>query len=452
MALKKSRILVVDDDRSLSEILVNILDYAGYSTDVANDGKTALLKMDKKAFDLLLLDLKLPDMSGMKILEKAMGKEPPIQVVMISGQGTIQTAVEATRIGAHDFLEKPLDSDRVLITMKNALERGQLEREKAYLLESVKEHYPMVGESHQMKQIRELILKAAGIDSKVLIEGENGTGKELVARAIHIHSQRVGEPFIAVNCAAVPDTLIESEFFGYKKGAFTGAVVDKLGRFQIADGGTLFLDEVGDMSLMTQSKVLRMLEESTVEMVGGSEPLPIDVRVIAATNKDLQKEMEEGNFREDLYFRLNVLNMKVPSLRERKEDIPLLVEHFVEHFCNEHGVIRKQITTRAMSQLVGYPWPGNVRELKNFVEKLIVLVEETHVQPRDVSSILGGYSRAKVKSAPPLTLKQAREEFERGFIRERLVANNWNVTYAAKAIGIPRTYLHKKIRKFGIKM
>lgn len=451
MVLKKSRILVVDDDRSLAEILVNILDYAGYSTDVANDGKTALLKMDKNAFDLLLLDLKLPDMSGMKILEKAMGKEPPIQVVMISGQGTIQTAVEATRIGAHDFLEKPLDSDRVLITLKNALERGQLEREKAHLLESVKEHYPMVGESHQMKQIRELILKAAGTESKVLIEGENGTGKELVARAIHIHSPRVGDPFIAVNCAAVPDTLIESELFGYKKGAFTGAVVDKLGRFQMADGGTLFLDEVGDMSLMTQSKVLRMLEESTVEMVGGSEPIPIDVRVIAATNKDLQKEMEEGNFREDLYFRLNVLNMKVPPLRERKEDIPLLVEHYIEHFCKEHGVIRKQITARAMNQLVNYPWPGNVRELKNFVEKLIVLVEETHVKPRDVSSILGGYSRTKAKSAPPVTLKQAREEFERGFIRDRLVANNWNVTYAAKAMGIPRTYLHKKIKKFGIK-
>jgi two-component system nitrogen regulation response regulator NtrX len=450
MTSKRSKILIVDDDRSLSEILVNILEYEGYGTETAYTGKQALPMVKDTLFDLVLLDLKLPDMSGIQILEKARERVPPLQVVMISGEGTIHVAVEAARIGAYDFLEKPLDSERVLVTVKNALEKSQLVREKAHLLESVMEHYIMVGECQAMQQIKELIVKAAATESKVLIEGENGTGKELVARAIYINSSRAGQPFVAVNCAAIPDTLIESELFGYKKGAFTGAITDKKGRFQSADGGTLFLDEVGDMSLMTQAKVLRVLEEGIFERIGGSESIQTDVRVIAATNKDLTREMQEEKFREDLYFRLNVLNIQVPSLRERKEDIPLLVDHFFQRYCHEHGVVRKKIQSQALDKLVQYQWPGNVRELKNFIEKLMVLVEGNEIRPKDISSILSCHPVSRPDMNKDCTLKEAREEFEKAFIIEKLVSCNWNVTRTAEVLDIPRTYLHKKIKKLEI--
>ena len=450
MSVKKSKILVVDDDKSLAAILVNILDYEGYKTDSSNDGESALSKLDIGSYDLVVLDLKLPDISGMRILEKAREKSPPVEVVMISGQGTIHTAVEATRIGAYDFLEKPLDSERVLVTIKNALERGRLEREKAHLLESVKERYHMVGESSQMQKVRELVNKAATVDSKVLIEGENGTGKELVARAIYINSKRAGGPFVAVNCAAIPDTLIESELFGYKKGAFTGAVKDKSGRFQMAEGGTLFFDEVGDMSVMTQAKVLRALEEGIVEQVGGSESIATDVRVIAATNKDLQEEMKHGGFREDLYYRLNVFNIKIPPLREREKDISLLVDHFITFYCDEHGISKKEITPRAMALLEEYQWPGNVRELKHTIEKLSVLVEGTVIDLKAVDSVLLNPRKPSVSSTKPQSLREAREEFEKIFIQEKLIENEWNVSKTAKLLDTPRTYLHSKIKKLGL--
>jgi len=450
MSKKRSKILIVDDDRSLSEILINILEYAGYETETAYNGKSAMTKIEANYFDLMLLDLKLPDASGMEILKKAMKNKSSLQVVMISGQGTINTAVEATKLGAYDFLEKPLDSERVLVTLKNALEKNRLEKEKAQLLNNVREQYVMIGKSAPMKRIRNLIAKAAATDSKILIEGGNGTGKELVARAIYLNSQRAGGPFIAVNCAAIPETLIESEFFGYKKGAFTGALTDKMGRFQLADGGTLFLDEIGDMSLMTQSKVLRTLEEGVVDMVGGSEPAQTDVRVIAATNKDLQKEMKEGRFREDLYFRLNVLNIKVPPLSKRKDDIPLLADYFNQYFANEYGIIPKKMTPETMSALMEYNWPGNVRELKNTIEKVIVLVEHQEIRTQDIRSILAEYTQLKKTSMDTLTLKAARQEFEREFIKRKLVACEGNVTKTAKALDIPRTYLHKKMNNLGV--
>jgi len=452
MTSRKSKILVVDDDKSLSEIVVNLLDYEGYTTDVANTGKVATAKIKDTLYDLVLLDLKLPDMSGMRVLKKARKRVPPIQVVMISGEGTINAAVEAARIGAYDFLEKPLDSERVLVTVKNALDKSQLEREKAHLLESVKEHYVMIGESLAMQQIHEHISKAAVTESKVLIEGENGTGKELVARAIYMNSSRVGEPFVAVNCAAIPDTLIESELFGYKEGAFTGAVMDKVGRFHIADRGTLFLDEVGDMSLMTQAKVLRVLEEGVFEMIGGSKSINIDVRVIAATNKDLAHEMQEENFREDLYFRLNVLNIKIPPLRERVEDIPLLVNHFIQCFCDEHGVAKKEVQSKSMERLIQYQWPGNVRELKNFVEKLMVLVEGEEIRPKEIASIMSCQPVMNSEANRDCTLREAKEEFEKQYIRQKLISCDWNITRTAEILGIPRTYLHKKISQFEIRM
>ena len=452
MSLKKMKILIVDDNVGHTKMLENILEDEGYKSEIANDGKTALSKLDKNGFDLVLLDLKLPDIGGMKILGKIKDKDHPAQVVMISGQGTIPIALEATRLGAYDFLEKPLDTDRVLTTIRNALEKGRLEKEKTKLLETVKGRFVMVGESRSMKEIKDMILKAAAIDSKVLIEGENGTGKELVARLIYINSKRVAGPFVAVNCAAIPDTLIESELFGHTKGAFTGAVSDKIGRFQMADEGTLFFDEVGDMSIMTQAKVLRALEEGVIEMVGGSESLETDVRVIAATNKDLQAAMKTGKFREDLYFRLNVINIKIPPLRERKEDIPILIEHFIRNNCEEHGIPPKEITPRAMNRLQNYSWPGNVRELRNTVEKLIVLVEHEKIKPQDISSVMSNRIRSESISKISSTLKDAKLEFERELIKKRLIANDWNITRTARTLDIPRTYLHSKIKRFGIKM
>lgn len=450
MIKKSPRILIVDDDRSLCEIIADTLEYEGYKTEAAYDGKTALKKIKEKKHDLVLLDLRLPDISGMDILKQIMESGGDLQAIIISGEGTIHTAVEATKIGAYDFLEKPLDSDRVLLTIKNALDRNTLAEEKRMLLESVKAHYQMVGTSPQMQEIHDLISKAAKTNSKILIQGENGTGKELVARAIHNNSQRAGRPFVAVNCAAIPETLIESELFGHKKGAFTGALADRPGRFQIADGGTLFMDEIGDMSLMTQAKVLRTLEENVVEMVGGSEPVTVDVRVIAATNKDLHEEMKENKFREDLYFRLNVLNIRVPALRNRKEDIPLLVEHFINGFCNEHGVRMKKMSKAAINRLISYSWPGNVRELKNFVEKMVILVESTEIRPVEVDALLQSHSRIKRPKTENLTLKEAKEVFERNFIRDKLVAANHNITKAAEMLGLPRTYLHKKIKKLNV--
>ena len=445
-------ILIIDDDRSLCEILANVLDHEGYKTDCANNGKKAFSLINTGQFGVVLLDLKLPDMSGLKILEYISNNKIPLQVIMISGQGTINTAVDATRMGAFDFLEKPLDSERVLVTIKNAIEKRKLEREKNLLLESMKQHYEMVGISKGINNVKELIKKAAESNSKVLIEGENGTGKELVARAIYFNSTRAGEQFVAVNCAAIPESLIESELFGHKKGAFTGAVAEKVGKFKQADGGTLFLDEVGDMSLLTQAKVLRVLEEGLVEAVGGDQPVSTDVRIIAATNKNLQKEMNEGRFREDLYYRLNVLNIKVPPLRSRKKDIPALVSYFIKRSCLEHGIAEKEVTSRAMSRLVGHSWPGNVRELKNFIEKMIFMVNKTKIQPQDVTNILQSYSKIGTSVLSSMTLKEARQEFEKEFIRERLVASNGNVTRAAQMLDIPRTYLHKKMKKYAIEI
>lgn len=451
MIAKKPLILICDDDCSLCEILETALNLDGYISEIVHTGEGALDRLRRNHHDLIILDLKLPDMSGLETLKKMQTFEPPPVAVMISGEGDIRSAVEATKYGAFDFLEKPLDADRVLVTIKNALDRGRLEKEKANLLQSVLEQYRMVGKSDEINHIHMLINKAARTNSKVLIEGENGTGKELVARAIHHQSNRAYGPFIAVNCAAIPENLIESELFGHKKGSFTGAISDKSGRFQVADGGTIFLDEIGDMSLMTQAKVLRTLEEGTIEAVGSNDIIPIDVRVIAATNKDLQIEMETGHFREDLYFRLNVLNIKVPSLRERKEDIPILIDHFIQMFCYEHGVRIKQVQQKALERLLSYNWPGNVRELKNVIEKIVILIEANEVRLKDIENVMKGHFRRTGDVAADLSYKEAKESFERQFIHEKLITHGWNITKAAESMQIPRTYLHKKLNKLGIK-
>jgi two-component system nitrogen regulation response regulator NtrX len=452
MDQKKQKVLIVDDDPNLSEIIMNILEYAGYKTESTQDGKSCIQKIQENSYDCLLLDLKLPDISGLEVLKKITGIDPFIQTIMISGQGTIDTAIEATRLGAFDFLEKPLDSERILVTLKNAQEKGNLKKEKFRLLEGVKKNIQMVGESPAIKKIQKLIIKAAATNSKVLISGENGTGKELVAKSIHYHSSRASGPFVPVNCAAIPDTLIESELFGYTKGAFTGAITDKMGRFQAADSGTLFLDEIGDMSLMTQAKVLRALEEGVVERVGSRDAESVDVHVLAATNKDLVIEIEAGKFRKDLFFRLNVLDIRIPPLRERNEDIILLANHFLKRFCEDHHQPMKNLASKTIRFLTNYSWPGNVRELKNLMEKLVILIERDEILVQDVSSVLAHPPKTKRVYKSNLSFKEARKEFERSYIRDRLLEYNWHVTKAADAMNISRTYLHKKIAELRIEM
>jgi len=450
MSPKKPTILIADDDTSIRDILSNILNFKGYRTLEAADGKEALERIENEDINLVLLDLKLPRVDGLDVLKKTLELKPNLPVVIISGHGTIRTAVEATKIGAYDFLEKPLETERTLLTIKNALDKYRLVKERNLLLEDIKERYQMVGSSSVMQNIYQLIDKAASKNVRVLIEGENGTGKELIARAIHSNSSRAGRPFVAVNCAAIPESLIESELFGYKKGAFTGALADKPGKFQLAEGGTLFLDEIGDMSLITQAKVLRALEEEAIEPIGGNKPIAIDVRIIAATNKNLQKEMDEKNFREDLFYRLNVVSIRVPPLREHKEDIPSLVEHFLKLFCEENKLPLKTVSPKAMTILLRYDWPGNVRELKNLLEKLVVLVEGERISSQDVLNALSQQKPLTSNLQEYSTLKKAREQFEKKFITEKLIANNWKISETAKLLGIERAHLWKKMRKYGI--
>lgn len=450
MPNKKNRVLIVDDASSLCEILVNTLQYVGYETLVAQSGTEALQILEHERIDIVLLDFRLPDMSGLDILKKSQLKKPWLPVIMISGQGSIQVAVNATKIGAYDFLEKPIDSERLLITLKNALEKSKLHHEKINLIDREKQRYLMIGQSPKMVFLNELIAKAAASSSKVLIQGENGTGKELVARSIHYNSSRAASPFVAVNCAAIPESLIESELFGHKKGSFTGAFNDKKGRFQLADNGTILLDEIGDMSILTQAKLLRTLEDNTIEMVGGSQPISLDVRVIAATNKDLENSIQENDFREDLYFRLNVIQIHVPPLRERKEDIPLLSEYFIQQFCDELNISHKKISTRAMNRLIEYNWPGNIRELKNVIEKIVVLLSNNEIQMHDIASVLSPVKKVTNESRNNLNFKDAKHAFEKDYILEKLLENNFNVTRAAASMDLPRTYLHKKIKALDI--
>ncbi len=448
----KNHILIVDDDVSLCDILINTLEYVGYKTSNVQTGKAALSLLNNQNVDIMLLDFRLPDMDGLEILKKALQKKPALPVIMISGQGSIQIAVNATKLGAYDFLEKPIDAERVLITLKNALERSKLTREKMNLIDREKHRYLMIGESANMIHLNELIQKAAASNSKVLVQGENGTGKELVARSIHYNSNRAASPFVPVNCAAIPETLIESELFGHKKGSFTGAITDKKGRFQLAEGGTILLDEIGDMSVLTQAKLLRSLEENTIEMVGGSESIDIDVRVIAATNKDLEAAVHENDFREDLFYRLNVIRINVPPLRERKEDIPLLTEYFIEYFCKELSIPVKKISTRVQSRLIDYNWPGNVRELKNVIEKAVVLLNGNEIQIQDIASVLRTSGRLMHKQKGHLTFKEAKHAFEKEYILQKLIEYDFNITRAAKCIDLPRTYLHKKIKTLDIQL
>ena len=449
-----ARILVVDDEEGIRKILQQVLQYEGHDVRTAGGGGEAITLFGEFRPDLTLLDVKMARMDGLEVLDRVRETDPSAVVVMISGHGTIETAVEATRRGAYDFLEKPLDTDRLLVTIRNGLQHRGLEQENARLRGEVESHYEIVGRSFAIRALVDRIEKVAPTDARVLITGENGTGKELVARAIHRLSTRRDETFVEVNCAAIPSELIESELFGHMKGSFTGATADRAGKFEQANGGTLFLDEIGDMSLAAQAKVLRALQEGIVTRVGGEKPIRVDVRVIAATNKGLEKEIEENRFREDLYFRLNVVPIHVPPLRERREDIPMLVRHFAEKAIAEQRLPVRDFTDEAIERLSRMEWPGNVRELRNTVERLLILARANEVTLGDVDRLVGGAAAAAATASGDLldatTFADFKERAERAYILAKLREHDWNVSETARAVDMPRSNLYKKIERYGL--
>jgi len=452
--LRKAKILVVDDEENIRKSLKMILEYEGYQFLEAGDGEEALSLIGEMIdLDLVLLDIKLPGRDGLEILAEIKKRPYAPEVIMISGQGTIRTAVEATKLGAFEFLEKPLHRDRVLLSIRNALNQNTLRRECLDLRRKAEKRYEIVGNHPLMKQLWKEILKTAPTNATVLIHGESGTGKELIARAIHGHSLRAKEPFIQVNCAAIPEELIESELFGHEKGAFTGATERKVGKFEQADGGTIFLDEIGDMSLKTQSKVLRVLEEGEVQRVGSSKVSKVDVRVIAATNKDLKKEIGDGRFRDDLFFRLNVVPVYSPALREKREDIPVLIEYFSRNFAEENNFKPKRFSADAVAAMMQFPWKGNVRELRNLVERLLIMTEAEVIDKKDLPGQEGSGGRTQLPDAGEAqTLKDYRELAEKDFILAKLEKNNWNISQTAREIDTPRSNLYKKLAQYGIKI
>jgi len=444
-------ILIVDDEKGVQSSLQGILEDCGFDAEAVSSGEEALLAMKKREFAVVLLDIWLPGMDGMQVLEHMRKSFPLPSVIMISGHGSIEAAVRATKLGAFDFVEKPLSMDKTLLVVKNALHQHRLEDENRRLREEIRQKYVMIGDSVPMQALRQQIEFAAPTNGRILIHGENGTGKELVAHLLHLSSNRRDDPFIEMNCAAIPEELIESELFGHVKGSFTGASEDKEGKFVQADGGTLFLDEVGDMSAKTQAKVLRVLEEQRFTPVGGNVSLSVDVRVIASTNKDLEKEIEAGNFREDLYYRLNVIPFQIPPLRERKEDVPLLVDYFLRDFARKYGKKVPVVTRKALDLLESYYWPGNVRELRNTMERLIIMTPHHNLGVFDLPEpILRRSVLAPQASEEPGSLQDAREQFERSFILQKLAECKGNVARAAQALQIERSNLYRKMRQLGI--
>ena len=450
--MKNTSLLIVDDEKNIRRSVEMICTGEGYAVKTAADAAEADQILAAETMDLILLDVMMPGMDGLTFLKKIKSSSPEVAVIMISGNATVQNAVAATKEGAYDFIEKPISKEKLLLSIQNALQSRTLAMENLELRKQVAATYDMVGESRAMQEIREQIAKVAPTPGRVLISGESGTGKELIARALHEDSPRKNRPFIQVNCAAIPEELIESELFGNVKGAFTGAIENRDGKFSMADCGTLFLDEIGDMSLKVQAKVLRVLQEGEFQKVGGSKLIKVDVRVIAATNKDLEQEVKEGRFRDDLFFRLNVIPLVAPPLRRRKEDIPLLVQYFIDMFSKKNGYPKKHISDEAMRVLQAYDWPGNIRELGNIVERLMIMCMSEVVQPDDLPQrILAPTSQIPFNLESGVTLKELRENVEREYITATLKRNNWNISQAAKELDVDRTNLHKKINYYGLK-
>jgi two-component system nitrogen regulation response regulator NtrX len=440
-------VLIVDDEEGIRETLSGIFQDEGYNVMTAGSGEEALKILKEQSPDLVLLDVWLSGIDGIETLQEIKKTNPELPVVIISGHGNIELAVKATHVGAYDFLEKPLSLERVLLVARRALEKRTLEMENRALKEDLTRKLRFIGNSMKMQQLREQIDMAAKSNSRVVILGESGSGKELVAHILHEKSPRDKKPFIEMNCAAIPQELIESELFGHEKGSFTGAFERKQGKFELAHEGTLFLDEIGDMSLATQSKVLRIIETQEFQRVGGSKNIKVDVRIIAATNKDLREEVKKGNFREDLLFRLNVIPIIVPPLRERKEDIPELVDYFLEYFAAEYGQKPKKITPDGLGMLQAYNWPGNIRELKNVIERFVIMNPSNSITAKNI--LIGESTRSDYFAFN--TLKEARDAFEKDFIAKKLEENNWNISKTSETLDIERSNLHRKIKVYEIK-
>jgi two-component system nitrogen regulation response regulator NtrX len=446
----RPQILIVDDDQALGDTLCDFLISQDYKAHWVGNGVDALELVKKDSFDIVLLDLKLPGMDGIKILKEILKLKPWTVVIMISVYGTIEKAVEAARLGAYDWLEKPLQMERVLLTVRNAVEKSILLNEKRGLLNELKSRYKMVGVSSPMRGIFSLIDKVALQNTTVLITGESGTGKESIAHAVHINSGRAALPFIKVNCAAIPDTLIESELFGHVRGAFTGAIQEKQGKFQLANQGTILLDEIGDLSQLAQAKLLRTIETGEVVKVGTEHTEMVDVRLIAATNKDLKNMISKGLFREDLFHRINVIEINTPPLRNRPEDILPLAYHFIDLISIEKKLSKKTLTPEAEGLLLSHSWPGNIRELRNFIEKLFVLIDSERITGQHIMGLFQ-FPKLDADMDGPKTFYQAKKIFERSFILHSLNSNNWNVTKTADSIGMPRSLLYRKMEKYGLK-
>ena len=449
----KPRILVIDDEVAIRESLKMILEYDGYECLPASGGEEGLARVDADAPDLVFLDVKMPGLDGLDVLRRIRESDALLPIVMISGHGTVSTAVEATKLGAFDFLEKPLSTERVKVTIRNALDHRRLQDENRTWRRAADVRHEMVGASPALAAVTEAVRRAAPVRSSVLIHGESGVGKELVARAIHRNSPRVRERFVQVNCAAIPDDLIESELFGHEKGSFTGATEKQVGKFEQADRGTIFLDEVGDMSLKTQAKVLRVLQEGEVERLGSSRTIRVDARVIAATNKELEPAIDAGEFREDLFFRLSVIPMEVPPLRNRVEDIPDLVRHFVSLFARENNFKPRRFTDDALELMAGQGWRGNIRELRNTVERIMVMTTSDPIGADEIRTVLRVDGRAgapdNVGSASR-TLREYKEVSERAFLVGRLREFGWNISKTAEEIDTPRSNLYKKLEQYQI--
>ncbi len=447
------RILVVDDEQGIRAALGQLLEYEGYEVRTASNATEGIAEYQKFKPNLVFMDVKMPGMDGMEALRKIREIDPVATVVMISGHATIRTAVEATQLGAYEILEKPLDTDRILVMLRNVFDHLNLREENSRLRNVSTSAYEIVGSSPVMRVLREKIEKVGTTPARVLITGENGTGKELVARALHRHSPRDGKPFVEVNCAASPQELIESELFGHMKGSFTGAIADRPGKFEQANKGTLFLDEIGDMSMSAQAKVLRVLQDNVITRIGGSKTITVDVRVLAATNKNLEQEIAGGRFREDLYYRLNVVPVHVPPLREHREDIPELVEYFVSVLSEREGITPRRVAESALARLMELDWPGNVRELRNTVERMLILATGPELTAKDVDRLAG----ARVADDTGLggltalrTFEEFKEAAERAYLLSKLREFDWNVSETARAVEMPRSNLYKKIERYAL--
>ena len=441
-------ILVVDDEKSVRDSITMILEYEKFHVVLAENGANALVQFKEHLPDVVLLDIKMPSgKDGMDVLKEAREINSDIPIVMISGHGTFETAVEATKLGAFDYLAKPLDRDKLLITLRNALERRQLAGE----IRKLRDKERILGSSPKIKEILTLIQRVGPTDSRILITGESGTGKELVAKAVHLASKRAEMPLVEVNCAAIPSELIESELFGHEKGSFTGATTQRMGKFEQADGSTIFLDEIGDMSAQAQAKVLRALEEGKIERVGGTKTIPVNVRVIAATNKNLPEEIKKGTFREDLYHRLNVIPIQIPPLRERREDIPVLVEAFIDDVCSRNGFPRKMFSEQAIRALAGKEWSGNIRELRNIVERLVIMSTGSIIDGAEVETVSfrsGNAIDDLIRSSQ--SFQEFKDKAEAAFIKHSLKLHNWNVSKTSEALGMERSHLYTKINKYNL--